>query len=106
MKLRFGVVAVALLLVSTAGGFSDQVSEDYSKLMKPAAAANGALQKSVDADLSAAAMNAKEVQANFAKVEEFWSKRGVADAQGFAKNIQSAAADVASAAAAGDKEGA
>ena len=106
MKLRFCVCAVTLCLIMTAAVFADQVSEDYSKLMKPAAAANGALQKSVDADLSAAATNAKDVQADFAKIEEFWAKRGVADAQGFAKNIQSAAADAASAAAAGNKEAA
>ena len=72
--------------------------------MKPAAAANGALQKNLQADLSAAAASAAEVKSKFHAIEQFWAKRGAPDAQTFAKNIQDAADQIAAAASAGRKE--
>jgi cytochrome c556 len=106
MKTRFVLCSAALLLVASAGVFADEATDAYSKLMKPAAAANGAMQKNVDGDLAMAATNAKDVQMAFAKIEDFWAKRGTADAQMFAKNVQMVAADVESAAKAGNKEAA
>jgi hypothetical protein len=76
--------------------------------MKPAIAANMALQKDVmGGDMAATAKDAGDLQAAFAKVEGFWTKKGGADdAVGFAKAIQKAAGDVKDAAGKGDKDGA
>jgi hypothetical protein len=75
--------------------------------MKPAIAANMALQKDVmGGDMSATAKDAADLQAAFAKIEGFWSKKGADDAVGFAKNIQKAAGDVKDAAGKGDKDAA
>ena len=103
----FYVCACAVLLVAfAAAGFADQTTDDYSMLMKPAAAANGMLQKNVAGDLKAAAANAADVQADFAKIEAFWTMRGASDAVGFAKAVQAAAKDAQDAANAGDAAGA
>lgn len=107
MKLRFYVCTCAVLLVAfAAAGFADQTTDDYSMLMKPAAAANGMMQKNVAGDLKAAAGNAADVQADFAKIEAFWSMRGTDDAVGFAKAVQADAKEVEDAANAGDMAGA
>jgi cytochrome c556 len=84
--------------------FADEATEQFKALMKPAAAANGALQKTLQADLSAAAASAAEVKSKFHAIEQFWAKRGAPDAQTFAKNIQDAADQIAAAASAGRKE--
>lgn len=83
---------------------ADEATDQFKTLMKPAAAANGAMQKSIQADLAAAAGSAAEVQAKFHGIEQFWTKRGAQDAQTFARNIQGAAAKVEAAAKAGNKE--
>ena len=103
---RFLLRSSALLLAMSVIGSADEAVDEYSKLMKPAAAANGALQKSVETDLAAAASSAAEVKAAFQQIEQFWAKRGVADAQEFAKNVQQAADEAHAAAKAGNKEGA
>jgi mono/diheme cytochrome c family protein len=74
--------------------------------MKPAIAANGAMQKDVMGDLGAAAMDAAKLQAAFANIEKFWAAKNVDDAVMFAKNIQKVAGDVKDAAGKGDKDGA
>ena len=57
-------------------------------------------------DLGAAAMDAGNLQAAFAKVEGFWTKKGGADdAVMFAKNIQAAAAATKRPQRRGDKDG-
>ena len=57
--------------------------------------------------MGAAATDAGNVQAAFAKIEGFWTKKGGADdAVMFAKNIQAAPQRPQKAAAAGDKDGA
>ena len=106
MKIRFFLCACVLLLGFAAAGSADEATDQYSMLMKPAVAANAALQKVVASDLAATATNATDVQNAFAKIEEFWAKRGVADAQGFAKNVQAAAKEVHDAAAAGNGDAA
>jgi len=103
MKLRFYLCTCALLLLAFAGaGLADETTDQYSMLMKPAAAANAAMQKSVAGDLGSAAANAATVQSDFAKIEAFWTMRGASDAVGFAQNVQAAAKQVQDAAAAGD----
>jgi hypothetical protein len=106
MKTRFYVGVGVLLAAFAIVGFADEATDTYSKLMKPAAAANGTLTKSMDGDLAAVATNAAAVQTAFQGIEAFWAKRGAADAQGFAKNIQMAAKEVEDAAKAGNKDAA
>jgi cytochrome c556 len=72
--------------------------------MRSAAAANGKLQKTIGTDLTGAAPIAAEVKAEFKKLEDFWAKHKVADAQTFAKNAQDAADEVAAAAKAGNQQ--
>jgi cytochrome c556 len=97
--LVFGLTVVALA--------NDEGDQYDAMFMKPAIAANMALQKDVMGDLGAAATDAGNLQAAFAKIEGFWTKKGGADdAVMFAKNIEAAAAATQKAAAAGDKDGA
>ena len=106
MKTRFYVATVVLVLALTAVGFADQAADDYDKLMKPAVAANAKLTMSMNGDLAAVASNAADVKAAFAAVEQYWTMHGTADAATFAKNIETAAGDVQTAAAAGNKDAA
>jgi hypothetical protein len=96
-------VCVVLLTVSVAG-FADEITDQYSMLMRPAAAANMTLQRVMESDLAAAATSAAEMQAAFAKIEAFWTQRGTADAMQFAKNVQAVAKEVQDAATAGNRE--
>ena len=105
MKTRFLMCASTLLLVLSVVAFGQDVAE-YQPLMKAAASANGMLQKNVQGDLAAAVSNAAEVKSAFQKIEQFWAKHKVADAQEFAKNAQQAADEAQMAAKAGNKEGA
>ena len=104
MNRRRYLYTITLLCAAGALALADETTDAYAKLMKPAAAANGALQKSLQADLAAAAGHAADVKAKFQEIEQFWAKRGTADAQTFSKNIQAAADKVAAAAKAGQKE--
>lgn len=104
MRQRLACRISALLLALSMIGSSYQSVEEYAKLMKPAAAANAKLQKTIAADLSAAATAAADVKSAFLPIEQFWAKHGVADAQAFAKNIQQLADEVQTAAKAGNKE--
>jgi hypothetical protein len=103
MKMRICLGVCALLLAS-AVAFADEITDEYKKLMQPAAAANMRLQRVMETDLAAAAEAAAEMQAAFAKIEEFWTKRGTEDAIGFAKNVQAVAKEVHDAATAGNKD--
>jgi hypothetical protein len=93
-----------VLLTVSAAGFADELTDQYALLMKPAAAANMALQRVMATDLAAAATNAGELQAAFAKIEAFWTARNTADAIQFAKNVQAVAKEVQDAATAGNSE--
>jgi hypothetical protein len=104
MNIRLVFRAAALLLAVSIIAFSDATTDEYAMLMKPAAAANGKMQKSIEADLAVTAASATEVKAAFQQIEQFWAKRGVADAQEFSKNVQQAADEVHAAATAGNKE--
>jgi hypothetical protein len=101
----YAIVAVMAICACLAGAAAaDEATDTYRKLMQPAAAANVNLQKVVQSDLTAAAQSASDVQADFAKIEAFWSQRGTSDAVGFAKAIQAAAKDTHDAAVAGNKD--
>jgi cytochrome c556 len=97
------LLGTALLLAVHTLALSQSV-EEFQKLMRPAAAANGKLQKTVGTDLAASASIAAEVKDAFKQIEDFWAKHKVADAQTFAKNVQEAADEVAAAAKAGNQQ--
>jgi hypothetical protein len=99
---------VFVLGLAVAAMANDEGDAYDMMFMKPAIAANMALQKDVmGGDMAATAKDAGDVQAAFAKVEGYWSKKGAADdAVMFAKNVQKAAGDVKDAAGKGDKDGA
>ena len=104
MKVKVRLWVCAALVAVSVSAFADEITDEYKKIMQPAAAANMALQRVMETDLAAAATNAGEVQAAFAKVEEFWTRRGTADSIQFAKNVQQVAKEVHDAAAAGNRE--
>jgi len=107
MKMRFFLCAAVFLLGFAAASSADETTDQYSMLMKPAVAANAALQKSVAAaDWAAVATGATDVQNAFAKIEAFWTTRGTMDAVGFAKAVQAAAKETHDAAAAGNADAA
>jgi hypothetical protein len=106
MNIRVCLLAVAALLAISAAVVADDATDEYKKVMQPAAAANVNLQKVVQTDLAATVQAATDVQAAFAKVEAYWTQKNTADAIGFAKAVQAAAKDVHDAAAAGNKDAA
>jgi hypothetical protein len=106
MKIRMCLLAVAALLSISAAVMADDATDEYKKLMQPAAATNVNLQKVVQTDLAATAQAATDMQAAFAKVEAYWAQKNTADAVGFAKGAQAAAKEVHDAAAAGNKDAA
>lgn len=80
-----------------------QSDADYQGFMKSAVAAKGKVAKGIAAkDGPGTAADAKAMESAFEKIEDYWSKKGVADATGFAKQARTASADVAKAASAGD----
>jgi hypothetical protein len=106
MKMKVCLYAFALLLVAAAAVSADEATDEYKKLMTPAATANMTLQKAVQTDLPATAKAAGDMRAAFAKIEDYWAKRSTADAVAAAKNAQAAAKEVQDAAAAGNKDAA
>lgn len=96
-------LVLGLAVVAMANDEGDMYDAMY---MKPAIAANMAMQKAVNADLPAAATAAANLQEAFAKIEAFWSMKGADDAVMFAKNIQNIAAEVKTDADKGDKDAA
>jgi cytochrome c556 len=109
MKTRFFVCTCALVFGLAVVAIANDEGDQYDAMfMKPAIAANMALQKDVmGGDMGMAAADAGTLQAAFAKVEGYWAKKGGADdAVGFAKAVEKSAGDVKSAATAGDKDAA
>lgn len=98
----------ALVLGLAVAAMANDEGDAYDMMfMKPAIAANMALQKDAGTDLAAAAKDAGDVQAAFAKIEAYWAKKGGADdAVGFAKAIEKDAGDAKDAAGKGDKDAA
>jgi hypothetical protein len=106
MKTKVCLFAVAAILALTAAVAADEATDEYKKLMQPAAAANTTLQRVVQTDLAAAAQAASDMQSAFAKIEAYWTDKNTADAIGFAKSVQAVAKEVHDAAAAGNKDAA
>lgn len=79
-----------------------QSDADYMGWMKSAVAAKGKVAKGIAAKDKGVAADAKVMEDSFKQIENFWTKKGAADATGFAKQARTASADVAKAAAAGD----
>jgi hypothetical protein len=109
MKTWVFACACVLVFGLTVAALANDEGDQYDKaFMKPAIAANAAMQKDVmGGDMDMAATDAGKLGDAFASVAGFWANKGnVLDAIKFAKNIQTAAAAVQKAAAAGDKDGA
>lgn len=107
MKTWLFACMCVLVFGFTVAALANDEGDQYDMMfMKPAIAANMALQKDVTGDLGMAATDAGNLQAAFANIEKFWAAKNVNDAVGFAKNIQKLAGDVKDAAGKGDKDGA
>jgi mono/diheme cytochrome c family protein len=106
MKTKVCLFALGALLLLSASVVADEATDKYKPLMQDGARANGAMQKAVQSDLSAAAEAAGNEQAAFAKIEAYWMKMNTSDAVDFAKNVQTLAKEVQDAATAGNKEAA
>ncbi len=84
-----------------------QDEDAYKSLMKATPPAVGGVRKNLEAkSMDAVVEDAKKLEHIFGESAEFWTKKGGADAVGWSKDAQAAASKVASAAAAGDAEGA
>jgi len=80
-----------------------QSDADYQGFMKSAVASKGKVAKGIAAkDGPGTAAEAKAMEASFKQIEDYWQKKGAADAVGFAKQARTGSADIAKAAAAGD----
>jgi cytochrome c556 len=96
--------AVAVFGLTVVAG--EKPPESYVKNMKDTNAASAELRKAVDVkDYEAIAKNAAMLKTLFENTEEFWTKRKMDDAVGFAKAGAKAAADLAAAAKAKNEEG-
>jgi cytochrome c556 len=98
--MRF-VCALAGVLALLVGVLLAQSDADYQGWMKTVAATNGSMQKNIAAkDAAAVSADATKLGDTFKQVGAFWQQRGAADAVGFAKAAQDAAAAVSKDAAA------
>lgn len=96
--------AVAMIGLTVVAG--EKPPESYVKNMKDTNAASAELRKSVEVkDYEAIAKHAVALKALFESTEEFWTKRKMDDAIGFAKAGATSAADLAAAAKAKNDEG-
>ena len=101
--MRLIKVLVALLATVVFFVLLAQSDADYQGWMKAAVASKGKVAKGIAAkDGPGTAADAKAMEASFKQIEDYWSKKGAADAVGFAKQARTGSADVAKAAAAGD----
>lgn len=96
-----GVTVLGLTVVA-----GEKPSESYVKNMKDTNAASAALRKGLDSkDYEAIVKNASALESLFESTEDFWAKRKMDDAIGFAKSGAKAAAALAAAAQAKNDEG-
>ena len=96
-------VLVALLATVTFFVLLAQSDADYMGWMKTAVASKGKVAKGIAAkDGPGVATDAKVMEDSFKGIEDYWTKKGAADATGFAKTARMASADIAKAAKAGD----
>ena len=95
-------VLVALLATVTFFVLLAQTDADYMGWMKTAVASKGKVAKGIAAKDKGVATDAKVMEDSFKGIEAYWTKKGAADATGFAKTARTASADIAKAVAAGD----
>jgi cytochrome c556 len=96
-------VLVALLATVVFFVLLAQSDADYMGFMKSAVASKGKVAKGIAAkDKGAVETEAKAMESSFKQIEDYWTKKGAADATGFAKQAVAASADIAKAGAAGD----
>ena len=96
-------VLVALLATVTFFVLLAQSDADYMGWMKTAAASKGKVAKGIAAkDGPGVVTDAKIMEDSFKGIEDYWTKKGTADAAGFAKTARVASADIGKAAKAGD----
>jgi cytochrome c556 len=96
-------VLVALLATVVFFVLLAQTDADYMGWMKAAVASKGKVAKGIAAkDGPGVATDAKVMEDSFKGIEDYWTKKGAADATGFAKTARQASADIAKAAKAGD----
>ena len=101
--MRLIKVLVALLATVTFFVLLAQTDADYMGWMKAAVASKGKVAKGIAAkDGPGVATDAKVMEDSFKGMEDYWTKKGAADAVGFAKTARTASADIAKAAKAGD----
>src|SRR5689334_19750584 len=97
MKLLVAFSATVVFFVLLA-----QSDADYMGWMKSAVAAKGKVAKGIAAKDKGVATDAKVMEDSFKGMEDYWTKKGAADATAFAKTARTASADAAKAIAAGD----
>lgn len=96
-------VLVALLATVVFFVLLAQSDADYMGWMKAAVASKGKVAKGIAAkDGPGVVTEAKAMETSFKGIEDYWTKKGAADATGFAKTARTASADIAAAAAKGD----
>jgi len=96
-------VLVALLATVTFFVLLAQTDADYMGWMKTAVASKGKVAKGIAAkDGPGVVTDAKVMEDSFKGIEDYWTKKGAADATGFAKTARQASADIGKAAKAGD----
>jgi len=100
--MRLVKVLVALLATVTFFVLLAQTDADYMGWMKTAVASKGKVAKGIAAKDKGVATDAKVMEDSFKGIEDYWTKKGAADATGFAKTARTASADIAKAVAAGD----
>ena len=101
--MRMIKVLVALLATVTFFVLLAQSDADYMGFMKSAVASKGKVAKGIAAkDKGTVETEAKAMESSFKQIEDYWTKKGAADATGFAKQAVAASGDIAKAAAAGD----
>ena len=104
MRIVFGAVMLAAGLSAAIAAQAPVTVEQHEAAMKQIAAANGALQKNIKANmLTEAAANAEELGKLFAQVEQFWTRNKKDDAIKLAQTARAGAMEVAAAAKAGDQ---
>src|SRR5437879_1429641 len=88
------IVKVLCSLIASVAFFAllAQSDADYQGWMKQVVASNGKLQKGIAAKDASVAAEATTLESVFKQVESFWSKKGVSDAAGFAKQAHMSAA--------------
>lgn len=98
------VIKVLVALLATVMFFVllAQTDADYMGWMKAAVASKGKVAKGIAAKDKGVATDAKVMEDSFKGIEDYWTKKGAADATGFAKTARTASADIAKAVADGD----